>query len=172
MNYFVKYKFAIWTIIILSVMVLSVAGTMMYFRLQGPPPPQNDREQRRHQAMQAFMKDLNLDAQQEQQMRALREQFFKKSRGIYDSMETKRQLLLNELAKPAPDTVVMYAIAEQMGKLQTQLKRNTINHLMGMRAFCTPEQIEKLKVLNNQMLRQEGGPGKRRGQPRPDDRRD
>lgn len=172
MNYFVKYKFAIWTVVILSVMVLSIAGTMFYLHLNRPPMQQNDKDERKHQAMQAFWKDLNMTPDQERQMKNLRKAFFQTSQGLFDTMEIKRQLLLNELAKPTPDTVVLYQIADEMGQLQTELKRNAIKHLLNMRAFCNDEQIQKLKMLNDQLIRRDGPPRKRREEQREDRRED
>lgn len=153
MNYFLKYRFVLWTVVILLVMFLSVAGTMLYLRFSHPMPKDWDK---RHGDGMKVWKELKLTPQQDTLFKTSRNDFFKVSKPIFDSLEAKRQKMLTELSKPNPDTVLLYALADQMGSLHTQMKRTTIVHLLKLRTYCSPEQVEILKKINGQLIRPEG----------------
>jgi hypothetical protein len=150
MNYFLKYKFVVWTVIILLVMVVTVVGTMVYMRYAHRPENWGKRGPDR------LWQDLKLTPKQDSLFNASRGDFFKSSKPIFDSLEVERQKMLAEFSKPNPDTAILYTVADNMGKLHTQMKRNTIVHLLKLRGYCNPEQVEILKKINGRLIGSEG----------------
>ena len=176
MNYFLKYRFAIWAVIILSVIILSSVGTLLFLKISH----NNDRmpkdpEARRHsQIGQFFRTELKLTKDQENIFKANRHLFFQNSKAIFDSIEKKRILMIKELGKPQPDSLVLFQISDEIGILHGKLKRETIKNLLRLRSICTPEQIQKLNTINNELIGPDGpmrGMNKRKGPPQQDDRK-
>jgi P pilus assembly/Cpx signaling pathway, periplasmic inhibitor/zinc-resistance associated protein len=161
MNYFLKLRYAIWIIIVLSVIILATVGSMLYFTLNNSQHQvKNDDVRRRPQMEQFFRKELGLTPDQDKKASEFRKEFFKSAHAIFDSIEKKRIAMIEELSKPNPDTVVLYKLADEMGDLHARLKRGTIQNLMRLRSICTPEQVQKLNKLNKDIIRPEG-PGRR-----------
>jgi len=168
MNYFLKYRFAIWAVIILSVIVLSSVSTVLFFRLNTRSDKSfKDQESKRHaQISQFFKSELKLTPEQEKIFKDNRRQFFENSKVLFDSLEKERIQMIEEFSKPSPDSVTLYNIADQIGELHALLKYETIRNLLKLQAICTPEQIQKLTTVYKDLIGPEG-PMHRRG-PRPD----
>lgn len=76
--------------------------------------------------------------------------------------------MIQELGKPQPDSLVLFQVSDEIGVLHGQLKRETIKNLLRLRSICTPEQIQKLNTINNELIRPDGPMhrmGKRKGSP-------
>jgi len=152
MNYFLKYRFAIWGIIILSVIVLSSLGTFIILKQMHKDP-----DEMRHAQIGHFFKDeLKLSPEQEKNFRASRHEFFAQTKAIFDSLESKRLLIVKEMCKQQPDTTVLYQLSDQIGVLHARLKRESIKNLLNLRKICTPEQIQKLNRINGELIGPEG----------------
>jgi len=152
MNYFLKYRFAIWSVIILSVIILSSVGTFFILKTSHKEPE----NKRFSQIMHFFKDELKLTPEQEKIFSVSRHEFFRHSKTIFDSLENKRQLMILEMCKPKPDTLVLYQIADQIGFLHAELKRTSIKHLLNLRSICTPEQVKKLNTINGELIGPEG----------------
>jgi len=165
MNYFLKLRYAIWIIVVLSVIILATVGSMFYFTLNNGQHSNKGEESRRRPPMdQFFRKELGLTPEQDRKASEYRKEFFKSSRVIFDSLEKKRIAMIEELSKSKPDTLMLFKLADEMGDLHAQLKRGTILSLLRLRSICTPEQAQKLIKLNKELIRPEGP--MRRGQHR------
>jgi hypothetical protein len=157
MNYFLKYRVAIWAIVILSVIILSSIGTLFFFKLHHRPDRFKDEDSRRHdQIGQFFKNELKLSPDQEKAFKGFRRQFFQNSRAIFDSLEKKRILMIEELGKEKPDSITLFRISDEMGVLHSKLKRATVRNLLSLRSVCTPEQIKKLNTINRELIGAEG----------------
>ena len=158
MNYFLKYRFAIWAVAILSVIILSSLGTLLFLRYTHKPdePFKGDEAKRHAQIGQFFKNELKLSSEQEKMFKAFRRKYFQDSRIIFDSLEKKRISLIKELSSPEPDSVVMYKISDEIGVLHSMLKRENVKFLLNLRSICTPEQVQKLNTINNDLIGPEG----------------
>lgn len=158
MNYFLKYRFAIWAIIILVVIILSSVGTLLVLK----QIHKNDDNERRTQIGKFFKEELKLTPEQEKIFKASRHQFFENIRMIFDSLDRTNKIMIVELSKPKPDTVLLYQLSDRIGSLHAKWKRESIKNLMNLRSICTPEQIKKLNTINAELLGP-GGPMHRMG---------
>jgi len=152
MNYFLKYRFAIWSIIILSVIILSSVSTLFVLKLSH----KNDGPNRFAQIGKFFKEELKLTADQESRLRLSRRQYFQNTKSIFDSLENKRLLIIQELCKPIPDSTVLYKLCDDIGLLHANLKHESIKNLLVLRGICTPEQVQKLNTINEELVGPEG----------------
>jgi hypothetical protein len=60
-------------------------------------------------------------------------------------LHQNRIKMMDEFSKPDPDSSVLYNLAEETGRLHQQLKRQTINHLLDIKGFCTEKQFKYLE---------------------------
>jgi hypothetical protein len=157
MNYFLKYRFAIWGIIILSVIILSSVGTLLFLKLSHSNDKPRDPETRRHmQIGQFFRNELKLSPEQENAFKGYRKLFFQNTKIIFDSIEKKRVGIIQELSKPKPDSLILFHLSDEIGVLHAKLKIESIRNLLRLRAICTPEQVKKLNTINNELIMPEG----------------
>jgi Spy/CpxP family protein refolding chaperone len=148
MNYFLKYRFAIWAIIILSAIILSSVGTLLVLKQK-----HEDDEARRHGQISRFFKEeLKLTPEQEKAFKVSRHQFFRNSRIIFDSLEKTNRLIIEELCKPQPDSAILYHLSDQIGNLHAKWKHESIRNLLNLRSICTPEQVQKLNTINAELI--------------------
>jgi len=151
MNYFLKIRFTTWVIIILSVILLAVLGTLIFSRLdkdrfeKKPPFPHAGFEE-------MLKKELALTPDQQTKFGELRKKFEKIRKPIFDSLSVKRIEMVQEISKINPDTVLLSHIAEKIGMLQVQLRKATIKNILEMKSICTPEQRIKFNSLNQRLI--------------------
>ena len=154
MNYFSKYRYAIWTIIVLGVIIITAIFTSLFFNYNRKP--MSDRAGRFHNMGKMLHDELGLSPEQDIKFNAIHRDFFKVSHSIFMKLEDERILMVQELGKANPDTTLLYKLSDDMGILHALLKRETVNHLLRLRAICTPEQVQKLNILNKELIGPEG----------------
>ena len=153
MNYFLKLRFTTWTVIILSIILLAVVGTMLFFTLSN-----KSKEQSRHQGQfgQMLKKELGLSPEQEKRFKEFRTEFEQVTKPVFDSLEKKRIAMVKELSHSKPDTSILYRLSDEIGLLHAQLKRRTVDNILKMKSICTPEQLKKFEFLNQRLIGPEG----------------
>ena len=60
----------------------------------------------------------------------------------------------------------MFKICNEIGKLYGNVRKESVKNLLRLRAICTPEQIQKLNTINNELIAPESSMhrmGKRKG---------
>lgn len=84
--------------------------------------------------------------------------FHERERAYRDSLYYYRQRLsevdaqiIQALSAAEPDRDLLKSYTRESGQLQEAIKRLTIDHFLGLRALCTPEQQEKLTGMFFQM---------------------
>jgi Spy/CpxP family protein refolding chaperone len=157
MNYFSKFRVAIWTVIVLSAVILATVGTMLYFINANKPERQTSADNKRPPKIEHFFqKELGFSAEQEKKVNEFGVVYFKSMGLIFASLEQKRIAMINELNKPQPDTVILNQLADSFGTLHAQMRRETVKQLLRIRSICNPEQVKKLNSLNEKLIRPEG----------------
>lgn len=153
-NYFKKMKLAVWLVVILTVINVTVIGTIVYHsmnqKFHHAPPPQE--KGFKGPGKNFLARELKLNASQEVIYKGSREQFFKSSKAIFKQLETNRVSLIAEMSKAAPDTVLLYKYANEIGRLHASHKRLTINYFLGLKKILTPEQDQKLDSLYKKII--------------------
>jgi len=158
MNYFSKYRYAIWTIIVLVIIILTaVISSVVYDHHKTMMP---ERVGHFHNLIKTLPAELGFTPEQTVKLNEIHQDFEKVAQSLSKQMEDKQILIVEELSKPAPDTVVLTKLADEMGGIYIQLKHQSIQHILQMRGICNPGQIEKFNRLTRKLIGPAGpGPG-------------
>jgi len=83
---------------------------------------------------------LNLTAEQNQKIQAMRESFFKETLSLRNEMQTKRLELRTLWAQTNPDQDKILAKQKEINAVREQLQEKGTRHRLEMRKVFTPEQ--------------------------------
>jgi Spy/CpxP family protein refolding chaperone len=87
---------------------------------------------------------LNLSAEQNQKIQAMRESFFKETLPLRNEMQTKRLELRTLWAQTNPDQEKILAKQKEINALRAQLQEKSTKNRLEMRKVLTPEQQAQL----------------------------
>jgi len=148
-------------LIFLLTINLAALGTIIYFSYLHNKIEHNPNPVQPILNGSVIMDSLKLSPQQSQKFDDSRMQFRERSRPFMQEMHEKKQQIIEKINQDDPDTLELNKLAEEMGKLNAELKKNAIRHFIEMRNACTPEQKLIMKELSRNMFRAEepGGRG-------------
>jgi|GEM_PF-665876 Spy/CpxP family protein refolding chaperone len=163
MNSLLNKKWMGWIVLILLLLNLSALGTILYYSYQqnkrphpalaGEPQPRHGKE---------MIRELQFDSAQADAFYNIRRDFHTRVKPSLQQMRAKRGIINDEVNKENPDTTYLNAVADTMGKIQAELKKETIRHFIRIRKICNPEQKTKLTRLYSGMFLMDE-PGKEEG---------
>lgn len=153
MDYFLKKRFSAWLVIFLLVVNIAAISTILFHIYSGDPSPATVEIS---ETGNILFNQLGLDADQKESYQTLNREYNQQSQKILDALTEKRSEMLAELTEEIPDTAILNAIAFDIGKLHTNLKRLTIQNFIGLKKICTPEQQQQLSKMYYDMLECEG----------------
>jgi Spy/CpxP family protein refolding chaperone len=154
---------------LLYLMIFSLAlnagaiGTFAYLHWQGPPgappPPEAAPIPFRH-----LLRELNLDQQQRQTLRAMAPEHWHKVRGLEQELLQHRQELFALIKQEnLPEWPPVEAKIKEINNLQLQLEEEKVHHLMDIQKNLRPDQRQVLLTQLEKRLPQCCGPGRGRG---------
>jgi Spy/CpxP family protein refolding chaperone len=154
---------------LLYLMIFSLAlnagaiGTFAYLYWQGPPgappPPEAAPMPFRH-----LLRELNLDQQQRQTLRAMAPEHRQKVRGLEEDLLEQRQQLFALIKQDnLPEWPPVQAKIKEINNLQLQLEEEKVHHLMDIQKNLRPDQRQVLLTQLEKRLPQCCGPGRGRG---------
>jgi Spy/CpxP family protein refolding chaperone len=111
---------------------------------------------------------LNLTAEQNQKIQAMRESFFKETLPLRNEMQTKQLELRTLWAQTNPDQDKILAKQKEINALRAQLQEKGTRHRLEMRKVLTPEQQAQIGAFGpgfgpGKGMRGEFGPGRGMG---------
>ncbi|MGC9353626.1 MAG: Spy/CpxP family protein refolding chaperone [Mariniphaga sp.] len=146
-----KYRILVWVIIILVATNLSMGLSFLYHKQQDKKLAEQTEQEAielpAQQRTRFFREQLNLQPQQMEIFRDLNRNFNRAAWQINHQLENLRIEMVRELGLENPDTQKLARISEEIGKLHTQLKNETIDYYLAMKKACTDEQQEKLNEI-------------------------
>jgi len=143
---------------------VGIAGTMVYWHWWGPPPPPPP--EAAPMPFRHLMRELNLDTQQRQALKAVAPEHWRKVRGLEQELLEQRQDLFALIKQDnLPDWPPVQAKVREIGNLQVQLEEEKVHHLLDIQKNLRPEQRQTLITQLEKRLPQccGGGPGRGRG---------
>lgn len=142
---------------------LGTIGTFAYLYWQrppGPPPPLEGVPIPFHQ----LLRDLNLDAQQRQTLKALAPEHWRKVREFQDELAQERQTLVTLFKQGnLPDWPSVQAKVKEISTLQCQLEEEKVHHLLEIQKNLRPDQRQVLVTQLEKRVAQCCEPGRGRG---------
>ena len=149
MNYFSKKNIVIIIIAVLLAINIASISTILY-RSYGDRISRNPQLERK--SMRGFWNELNLSKQQIDEFGVSRKEFGQNTRVIMEELNNIRISLINEMSSVNPDTMKMYAMADEIGRKHAQIKNMTINHFLELKNNTTPEQFNQFVKLFQRLL--------------------
>jgi Spy/CpxP family protein refolding chaperone len=149
MNFFIRYKVFAWILAGLLVIALSALGTMVWHVwfesdkeviVQQTPPGCST-------SCMILTSELDLNPNQNRDVETIISRSRQSSSGVVTALHEKRNELLEELTKDAPDTTILKRISEEIGEIQGRLMMNAVDQYLQLRDVCDPDQQEKLTGL-------------------------
>ena len=108
--------------------------------------------------------DLGLSEEQIEKLEGLRSEFQKNRAKQQNQLKIKRLELRGLLLEDDPSEKKLYSKVEEISKLQMELQKKRIAHLLEVRKILTPEQWTKFSAHRGHRGPGKGGPrGARRG---------
>jgi Spy/CpxP family protein refolding chaperone len=154
---------------LLYLMIFSLAlnagaiGTFAYLYWQGPagaPPPPGAAPL----PFRQLLRELNLDQQQRQALRAMAPEHWRKVRGLEQELLQQRQELFGLIKQDnLPEWPPVEAKIREINNLQLQMEEEKVHHLMDIQKNLRPEQRQVLITQLEKRLPQCCGPGPGRG---------
>ncbi len=152
-----KYRILLWIIVILVATNLSMGISFLYHKQQD----KKRLEQAKQEAIELpaqrrtrfFREQLNLQPDQMNAFRELNREFNRTAWGITHELEYLRMDMVEALGETNPDQEKLQALAEEIGNLHSELKKETIAYYLAMREECNEIQREKLNQIFMSALR-------------------
>ena len=91
--------------------------------------------------------ELDLTTEQQERMKALRQENKGKRQQLQQELKESRKALKEELGKYRSDPAVIDGAVAQMKDLQAQLIDYRVDHFVEMKRILTPEQFEKMSKI-------------------------
>ena len=152
------YRTLIWVIVILVATNLSMGITFLFHKQQDWKAAKQAQETAievpTEQRTKFFREQLNLTPEQVNQFRELNRNYNRSARDITMQLDDLRAEMVDEMANTEPNQQLLDTITMNIGALHTQLKKNTIDYYMGMKAVCDDNQKIKLNEIFKSMLKQ------------------
>lgn len=151
------YRILIWVIVILVATNLSMGISFVYHKQQDKRFMEQLEESAikvpSEQRTRFFREQLGLRFDQMDTFRELNRNFNKTAWGITHQLEDLRANMVRELGKEKPSEKTLDSFAKHIGQLHTQLKKETIDYYLKMKAECNEEQQKKLNEIFVSMLK-------------------
>jgi uncharacterized protein HemX len=146
-----KYRILIWVIVILVATNLSMGFSFLYHKQQDKKIAEQTEQEAielpAQQRTRFFREQLNLEPQQMETFRELNRNFNRTAWQINHQLESLRVDMVREMGREIADKQRLESISEEIGKLHTQLKNETIDYYLSMKEICNPEQQTRLNEI-------------------------
>lgn len=154
MNFLTKTRFRVIVIIIETVLLVTILATFGYRYYNYTQDRREYRESRNKSPEQPrdFMaKALNLTPEQRDDFRMLKRKFHQSFDTLDLQMRNIDNLLTEEVVKDQPNQQTIDSLIKKFGQVQQEQKRVMVEHLMEVKAKCTPEQQAKFNKFLRRM---------------------
>lgn len=140
-----KKNLIILFLVLLTIVNVAALATIAYHRFhpKGHFPPAGLPDMHKNFIQQ----ELGMNEKQVREFEAHFERVRKETEPILDSIEVKREKLMEELSADEPNKDKLNRLADEIGSLQAELQKKMIGHLLEGRSLLTPEQQKKFFSL-------------------------
>ena len=152
-----SYKILVWAVVILLASNLSIGISLWYHKKQDKKfiekLEETSIEVPSERRTRFFREQLNLQRDQMDTFRELNRSFNRKAWEITNQLESQRIEMVRELGKDNPNDKTLKSISGNIGKLHSELKDETIDYYLKMKAVCNEDQKVKLNEIFISMLK-------------------
>lgn len=137
-------------------------------RMPGPPPGSGQRPS----PLDQLASELNLDANQRQELRSVFEQYAQGRRERQREIQLVREQMVTELKKPDTDLSKLEPLVDQISRMRSEQQKENLRAMIAMAPKLRPEQRDKMEEMLGERLggwwgrpRPPGGPPRGPGRP-------
>ncbi len=144
MNFFSKNRIVFWLMVILVVINIGVLASFLWFTNRPQEPtccPSTEGPAK------LLHEELRLTAGQQQQVGQINAAYKSTVSSLVEEIREQRGVILEELNRDRPDTIVIRKTAETLARLQLNLQQENIRQYLALKKVCTPEQAQRLSAL-------------------------
>lgn len=110
----------------------------------------------RQHGFKDMFKDLDLTAEQKEQLKAKREAGKESNQAVREQMKTKMQALHELIAKPETKRADVDGLLGEISALKAQMFVQKIDGLFAMKEILTPEQFAKMEAKRKERMEKKG----------------
>ncbi len=161
MDVFTKNRLTFWGVAVLVLLNGILLGTLWWGHIHHAPlqHPQGNGPGRHYRAMTQFLqRELDLDAQQVEQLHALFEQHVSQMSLVMQDMHEYRRAMHHALFAEDENSLQLTELSEKIGEKQAQVERLRFQHFKDIASLCDSSQQERLQGLVGEILLRAGPP--------------
>ncbi len=144
--------------ILVAINVLSLATIWYLYFYSDRSDMQDFKYHRNRQHIEGFMKNkMDFTAEQMIKLNELRNEYFAKSRTIFDSIATLKKAVIDEIMRDIPDTAAVRQLTNRISGLTAVNEYAFAMHFIRIKGMCNPDQKMKLRSLLDGMCWQRQG---------------
>ncbi len=106
---------------------------------------------------ESWYKRMGLSPEQEEQMKALRDDFKSASTEIFKTLNANQQAIFDELNSDSPDLLKLEGLTDETGRLHGLMRKASVEHSLAIKAITTPEQYTKMLEMMQEWTRRSSG---------------
>lgn len=106
----------------------------------------------RNEPSQMMVKELNMTDQQQKDFKQLKEEHFKNTKPLFDSLRTAKTIFFDFVKDENVSDSVLNRYSLQIAERQTALDKITFAHFKKVRSLFTPEQQPKFDAFIQKMM--------------------
>jgi Spy/CpxP family protein refolding chaperone len=149
MDIFTQKKFLVVTIIVLAALNLSLMVFLLCKDIfhSYPPPPPPALQSENHDISGVLERELNLTPKQVEQIKKLRSDFFEKENELVSLIRSERDSMNEAMFNKFTDEDLVKSLARRIAENEFKMELLRFEQAQQLKSICTPEQLEKFKVL-------------------------
>ncbi|MBE0662900.1 MAG: periplasmic heavy metal sensor [Bacteroidales bacterium] len=159
MKIFTNKEVWIWALASLLVITIAILGTMLWQRYsddnhKNPSPDLIEFSEKKEseKGYGTWREKMGCTPEQNIQLKELRDEFREASSGILNKLSENQQQIFEELDHENPDHEKLDRLATETGQLHADLRKETIRHMLAIKAVTAPEQYDKMAEMIQQWI--------------------
>jgi Spy/CpxP family protein refolding chaperone len=159
MNIFTNKEAWIWALASLLIITMAILGTMLWQRYDGNENMNQATELKEptdeNQARKGYgrwREKMGFTPEQDIKLKELRDNYRQATRAVFQKLQVNQDLIFKELESDNPDVNKLEVLANETGKLHADLRKETISHMLAIKAVTTHEQYEKMAEMMQQWI--------------------
>lgn len=143
-------------ILAIAVILLLVTNLVMVYMMVKEKGRRGSKKEYRSSGPREMFKELNLSEDQKKAYEQLKEEHFKNSRPVMDSVRAAKMAYFNLVKDPSVNESTIRAFGDRVREKQAAADRMIFDHFRNLRQLFTAEQQVKFDSLLHKMMMQRG----------------
>jgi Spy/CpxP family protein refolding chaperone len=159
MKIFTNKETWIWSLASLLIITMAILGTMLWQRYDGSEKlnqstDTNEIKEEKHirKGYGKWREKMGFTPGQDIKLKELRDEYREATGAIFEKLQANQEMIFKELETDAPDNAKLEELADRTGNLHADLRKETIRHMLAIKAVTTPAQYEKMAEMIQQWI--------------------